>query len=286
CACAVPMAMSLEGIKNVAEAARSSGKNYMMMETALYTYQFFYVKQMLESGVLGRIQFMRGSHYQDMIAYPDYWMGLPPMLYSTHAIAPMAALYGSRIERVHCLGSGTMEPWLHEQYGNPYPVESALLSFENGMKAEATRSMFEVAKIIQEGLYVYGSKASFEWGVRYFDDPYVTAAAGNYQKMTLIEFNQIATPNCADKLPESIRRFTAGEGHYDPSNPQKPLTKETAAMHHGSHPHLVHEFIMSIVENRKPGYDEVFAANITASGICAHESAMKDGEAVVIPTFK
>jgi predicted dehydrogenase len=79
CACTVPMATSLEDIKRIVEAKRKSGKNYMMMETTLYTYQFFYVKQMLESGELGRIQFLRGSHYQDMRNWPDYWLGLPPM---------------------------------------------------------------------------------------------------------------------------------------------------------------------------------------------------------------
>lgn len=78
CACTVPMATSLEDIKRITEAVRKSGKNYMMMETTLYSYQFFYVKQMIESGELGKIQFMRGSHYQDLQLGQDYWMGLPP----------------------------------------------------------------------------------------------------------------------------------------------------------------------------------------------------------------
>lgn len=78
CACIVPMATSLEDIKRITEAVRKSGKNYMMMETTLYSYQFFYVKQMIESDELGKIQFMRGSHYQDMQHWQDYWMGLPP----------------------------------------------------------------------------------------------------------------------------------------------------------------------------------------------------------------
>lgn len=78
CACTVPMATSLEDIKRITEAVRKSGKNYMMMETTLYSYQFFYVKQMIKSGELGKIQFMRGSHYQDLQLGQDYWMGLPP----------------------------------------------------------------------------------------------------------------------------------------------------------------------------------------------------------------
>ncbi|MDR2572291.1 MAG: Gfo/Idh/MocA family oxidoreductase, partial [Oscillospiraceae bacterium] len=45
CACTVPMATSLDGIRRITEAKRSSEKNYMMMETTLYTYQFFYIQE-------------------------------------------------------------------------------------------------------------------------------------------------------------------------------------------------------------------------------------------------
>ncbi len=286
CACTVPMAISLEGIQRITDATRSSGKNYMMMETTLYTYQFFYVKQMLERGALGRIQFLRGSHYQDMANWPDYWMGLPPMYYGTHAVAPMVALSGSRIKRVHCFGSGTMEEWLTKRYGNPFPVESALFEFENGLKGEATRSLFETARVYQEGLFVYGSDACFEWGFADGDDPYVTtiipAEDGKRGATSKVEVVQM--PNFHHSLPREIQHFTVG-GQYDPLNPQESLLKGAGAGHHGSHPHLVHEFVMSIVEGRKPWIDEVLGGNITAAGICAHESAMKDGAVVEVPLF-
>lgn len=66
CACTVPMGNTLDELRAIVAAKRRSGKNYMLMETTLYTYQFRYVQKMLASGELGRIQFMRGSHYQDM----------------------------------------------------------------------------------------------------------------------------------------------------------------------------------------------------------------------------
>ena len=285
CACTVPMATSLEGIKRITEATRKSGKKYMMMETTLYTYQFHYVKHMLESGELGRIQFMRGSHYQDMENWPDYWFGLPPMWYGTHAIGPMVALSGSRIQRVVCFGSGTMDEAKHAQYGNPYPVESALFEFANGMKGEATRTLFETARLYQEGLFVYGSKKSFEWGFADWDQPYVTEM-GDIQphrgRPTWAKVTEM--PNFYENLPEPLQRFTVG-GNYDPLNPQESLKKGAGAGHHGSHPHLVNEFVMSIIEDRRPYIDEVLGGNITAAGICAHESAMRGGEFVTVPEF-
>jgi hypothetical protein len=74
-------------------------------------------------------------------------------------------------------------------------------------------------------------------------------------------------------------------GNYDPLNPQESLKKGAGAGHHGSHPHLVNEFVMSIIEDRRPYIDEVLGGNITAAGICAHESAMRGGEFVTVPEF-
>ena len=285
CACTVPMATSLDDIRRIVKAKRKSGKNYMMMETTLYTYQFFYASRMKENGEFGKIQFFRGSHYQDMANWPDYWMGLPPMWYGTHAIGPMVALSGSRICRVNCFGSGTMEEWLVQRYGNPYPVESALFEFENGMKGEATRSLFECARVYQEGMFVYGSKKCFEWGFADGDDPIIsTLDPGGEGRARWTSSEVTPMPNYYADLPEELWHFTVG-GNYDPLNPQESLKKGAGAGHHGSHAHLVHEFVMSCLEERKPWIDEHLGGNITAAGLCAHESAMKNGEPVIVPKF-
>lgn len=282
CACTVPMATSMEGIRAIRDAVQRSGKTYMMMETTLYTYQYFYVKKLIESGELGRIQFLRGSHYQDMENWPSYWMGLPPFWYGTHAIAPLVALSGSRIEAVSCLGSGSMRPELVKQYGNPFPVETAHFRFANGLAAESTRSLFETARTYQEGLFVYGSKMSFEWGFADGDAPYITRllqadGTGSAPRGLPTPVQQIDLPNEYADLPEPLQRYTVG-GDYDPTNPQLSLKKGAGGGHHGSHPHLVHEFVRSIVEQRKPWIDWELAANITSAGILAHESALRGGE--------
>ena len=286
CACTVPMATTLDDIRRIVEAKRKSGKNYMMMETTLYTYQYQYAAKMKKDGKFGKIQFFRGSHYQDMANWPSYWMGLPPMWYGTHAIAPMVGLSDSRICRVNCFGSGTMEEWLTRQYGNPYPVESALFEFESGVKGEATRSLFETARVYQEGMFVYGSDASFEWGFADGDNPYITtsipAEDGKRGGTTTVEVTPM--PNFYESLPKELWQFTVG-GNYDPLNPQESLKVGAGGGHHGSHPHLVNEFVRSCLDGRKPWIDEVLGANITAAGICAHESAMKNGEAVIVPKF-
>ena len=209
------------------------------------------------------------------------------MWYGTHAIGPMVALSGSRINKVHCFGSGSMDASLHQQYGNPYPVECALFQFENGLKGEATRSLFETARAYQEGLFVYGSKASFEWGFHDGDAPYITTAtpAIENQRGGRTHTKVVDLPNFHQHLPPSIQKYTINTADFDPLNPQQSLAKGAGGGHHGSHPHLVHEFVRSILEGCKPWIDEVLGANITAAGICAHMSAMQDGEAVTVPSF-
>ena len=78
-----------------------------------------------------------------------------------------------------------------------------------------------------------------------------------------------------------------------PSPPTQYITMRTPISpsprvggHGGSHPHLVHEFIRSILEERKPAIDDIMGAYWTGTGICAHESAMKGGEVITIPRFE
>ena len=288
CACTVPMATSVEDLYRIAEAKRRSGRRYMMMETTLYTYQYLYARRMLDAGEFGRIQFLRGSHYQDMANWPEYWMGLPPMWYGTHAIAPMVGLSGSRIARVCCFGSGTMDPALTARYGNPFPVESALFEFENGLKGEATRSLFECARTYQEGMFVYGSRACFEWGFNDGDLPYLTRLhppkdASVRGGTCTVENPEM--PNFYADLPEPLWPFTVG-GNFDPLNPQDSLRKGAGGGHHGSHPHLVNEFVRSVLDDREPAIDVALGANITAAGLCAHMSAMRGGASVVVPDIR
>ena len=55
--------------------------------------------------------------------------------------------------------------------------------------------------------------------------------------------------------------------------------------HGGSHPHLVYEWIRTIRENRRAPIHARVAANWTMTGLLAHESAMRGGEAIEIPKW-
>lgn len=288
CACTVPMATSIKDIKAIIRAQKKSGRNYMMMETAVYTRHMFHAQEMAKKGELGEIQFMRGAHYQDMENWPSYWNGLPPMWYATHAVSPLLALAGCRAKKVHCFGSGLLRPELRKQYNNPYPVETAIFQLEKkSLSAEVTRTLFQTARAYTESFSVYGNKAGFEWEqLEKVEDPIVfklgDRVLSKESRGLPLTHARVSPRDRQDLLPKEIARFTV-KSKYDETNPQKSF--EVGGGHGGSHPHLVHEFVRSIVEKRKPWINEITAANWTAAGICAHASAMRGGKGVAIPSF-
>src|SRR3954468_6245154 len=107
-ACTVPMATSIEDCRRVVAAQRKSGKVYMMMETVVYAREYLFAKELYEKGELGRIQFLRGSHQQDMDGWPNYWPGLPPMHYATHCVSPCLAILGGKDGRTSALAESVV----------------------------------------------------------------------------------------------------------------------------------------------------------------------------------
>jgi predicted dehydrogenase len=273
-ACTVPAATSVEECRQIVNAALDSGKNYMMMETAIYTREFLYIRELRDTGQLGRIQFMRGCHQQEMAGWPGYWEGLPPMHYATHAVSPCLALVKGEAEYVSCFGSGRIAEQLIAKYGSPFALESALFKVRSQPLAfEVTRSLFETARQYIESFDVYGDKTSFEWSQIEGEKPAIHVG----EKPERIE-----VPDYAHLLPETIRRFTM-KGVYDTEHAH--LSFIQGGGHGGSHPHLVHEFVSSIREGR-PSFPNVYqSVNWTCAGICAHESAMHGGAVVKLPVF-
>ncbi len=275
-ACTVPMGTTTEELKALVKARKRAKRVYMMMETAVYTREFLYAKSLVQSGKLGRIQFVRGSHMQNMglEGWPEYWLGFPPMHYGTHAIAPLLCITGAAPESVVCHGSGTISENLTKRYGSPFAVETATFKLRRSdVVAEATRSLYETVRQYRESFDVYGDKLAFEWEQLQDEGPALFEGGEQARR--------IEVPDTDEQLPPEIAPFTKRERIDDPTH----VSFVQGAGHGGSHPHLVREFIDAIVEGRESAVDAVTAAYYTGAGICAHESAMKGGARIAIPEF-
>lgn len=284
-ACTVPMGTSIDECRQIVEAQRRANKNYMMMETVVYSREFLFVKEMYDKGELGRIQFLRGSHQQDMDGWPNYWPGLPPMWYATHCVSPCLALMNKHAESVVCHGSGRIREELIKHYNSSYAIETATFKMrDSDVVAEVTRSLFDTARQYRESFDAYGDKKTFEWQQVEHEKPIIHTKNTAETPRTEAEIPQrVKVPDYAHLLPRSIRKFTK-KGVYDMEGTQH-LSFTQGAGHGGSHPHLAHEFLMSIVEGRPARPDAETSANWTMTGICAHESAVNGGTRVEIPRF-
>ena len=294
--CTVPMATSVDDCRQIVELVRETGLKYMMAETVIYSREFLFVKELYDNGELGKIQFLQASHQQDMDGWPEYWPGLPPMHYATHCVSPCLALTRDQAQCVSCFGSGTIRQELISKYNSPFAVETTHFKFRNSdLSARVHRSLFDTARQYRESFDVFGSKKTFEWPLIEGQDPVLHTAKKPQAEVA----QRVKVPDYAHLLPEEIRHFTtktfldlpeyqhlASEG-ADPDGTHSHLITDPGSLegHGGSHPHLAHEFVSALIEDRDPFPNAVQSANYTCVGILAHESALKGGERIPLPEF-
>jgi predicted dehydrogenase len=291
--CTVPMALSVEECGEIVSLVKSTGLKYMMAETVLYAREYLFMRELYQRGELGELQFLQGSHHQDMDGWPDGWPGLPPMYYATHCISPCLAIAGAEAEYVSCVGSGRISDDLARAYGSPFAVESAhsVPQFRSPapVTARSSRRPASTGKLrcLRHEKSVSGHDRR-HWLVVH------TA------RKPLHETARMQAPDYAYLLPEPIRPFTTktfldlpeykhlGEDRgADPDGTHAHLVADPGSLegHGGSHPHLVHEFVSAMTEDRDPFPNAVQSANITCAGILSHRSAMANGERIRLPDF-
>lgn len=297
CGCTIPMGMSIEELEDVIRARKESGKNYMFMETTVFQREFLYIQELCQKGEFGRLQYMTCAHYQDMEGWPDYWKGFPPLMHPTHAVAPCLMLAGHLPEKVYARGSGKVRKELAEQYGCPYSFESALITLQDSdITIEMERFLYGVARSYSECFRVYGEQKSFEWQQLADEDPVIYTRTGALEKVDILTDEntqssrgsqileeRVKIPDYAYLLPKEIADFTTNTVY---NNENSHLSFVQGGGHGGSHPHLVHEFVRSILEERPALMDDIKGAYWTGTGICAHHSAMRGGEVIDIPRFE
>jgi hypothetical protein len=194
--------------------------------------------------------------------------------YATHCVSPFLAILGKLADTVVCHGSGRIREDLISRYGSPFAMETATIKIrETDVVAEVTRSLFDTARQYRESFDAYGSKKSFEWQQVENEEPVIHTKGLPEPKIP----QRVKVPDHAHLLPEPIRPFTGT------IQDAQHLSFLQGAGHGGSHPHLVHNWLLAIRGERPALPDAETAANWTMVGICSHQSALKGGERVVIP---
>jgi predicted dehydrogenase len=241
---------TLEEADALLAAVKSSGRTYMMFETSCYHEDLHAMRQIYNAGGLGKLVYSEGEYYHYMAepidSFKGWRVGLPPQWYPTHSNAYCLGVNGGSFTEVSCQGMPSIVPHL-QPANNPY---------KNPFGTEI--ALFRTS---EGGM----SRMAVSW-----DTPGASGEMGRIrgQKGTYYGKFQGLTTN----LPPISR---------------PPLPPGVSAGGHGgSHGHLMNEFVMAVLQNRKPLVDIISALNMTVSGIVAHTSALKDGELLKIPQYK
>ena len=253
---------SLEDAERLLETVKRTGLNYMMFETSVFHDDLYAMRELSRAGELGRVIYSEGEYYHYMRepipSYKDWRVGLPPMWYPTHSNAYYVGVAGGSFTEVSCMAIPSKIAHLTPAgnvYKNPFGTEVALFRTDVGGMARMAVSWDTPGKGGEMGR-IRAEKGTF------YD---VFRREGE-------DDDQSAAQGAAANLP----------------NLQKPPLPPgvNPGGHGGSHGYLGHEFVMSLIENRKPLVDVAWALNMTVAGFVAHESALKQGELLRIPQYK
>lgn len=277
--CAVPAALTLEDCNKVKEAVKKSGLIYMMAETSAFMQTTISVRKLYKEGAFGKL-FSAAAEYNhpglETLYFengkPTWRHGLPPMLYPTHCTAFLISVTGERLTHVSGMGWGDDSPVLKgNPYKNPFWNETAFFKTNQGTPFRVEVNWRGALRNVERGEW-RGEKMSF----------YMPQSEPG-ESIIVRSDSQEGMDHGGFKVAKNVVEEYKQPLWWETDMLPVPLRHKSG--HGGSHTFIAHEFIDSIVNNRQPLVNVHEALAYTAPGIVAHESALKGGEYLKIPSF-
>lgn len=302
--CAVPIANSLDEIREVVEWVEKTKLIYMNGETSYYYPHTIYCRDRYRKGDFGHFVYGEGAYLHDMSHgfYQAFqhsggadWKrvaGFPPMFYPTHSTSMILSVTGARMTHVSCFGYEDREDDGIFKVGgnywdNSFSNETALMRTSDGgmVRVNEFRRVGWRGVSSSNPLSIYGTKGCFEensmgqfWtgleehemedlsGLMHCARNHIPEEDTKWHDVLQKDFNSLFSPiHPTDRLPESFEGLVNG--------------------HLGSHQFLVDDFVKALVTSTLPPVHVWEAAKYCAPGLVAHESALKNGALLEIPDF-
>jgi len=248
-ATAVPAVFgNVEDAYRVYETVKKTGLNYMMFETSFYHAPVYAMRQLYNEGKLGKIIYSEGEYY--------HYMPTALASYKDWRVGLPPQYYPTHSNAYYCGVSGgsfTAVSCMGMRSIVPH------LTADNNRYKNPFGTEVALFRTSEGGM----SRMAVSW-----DTPGHSGEMGRVrgEKGSYYDtFQGLDTVNI-------------------PLKPQLP-GGVSAGGHGGSHGYLMNEFVMSILEKRRPLIDVSLSLNLTVAGIVAHQSALKDGQLMAIPQF-
>ena len=300
---AVPMASEVEECQQIVEKVKETGLTYMMGETCYYYPSSMMCRYKNQEGFFGKFVYGEAQYHHDISHFPanfraDKWSaGVPPFFYPTHSTAMLLAAADSYCTRVVAFGyedtegDGIFEKGVN-QWDNVFSNSYSLMKLANGGTArinECRRIGYKAPSSYVSSFY--GTKGAYQFSnaqhiltkltekgvdlqdvsddvnpvemTRHKDDPDFKQKVANH----MWQWNMFSPVQQTeyDRLPESFKKNGSVNGHM------------------ASHQLLVDDFCTAVFFGSLPPVNAWRAARWTIPGLLAHQSALKDGEAMDVP---
>ena len=176
---AVPIACSIEEIRQIIEKVKETRLVYMMGETCYYFPCAIYCREKYKLGHFGKFVYGESQYYHDISHMaPDFqrtggdrWQrvaGIPPMFYPTHSIAMLFTSINEYATKVSCMGyrdnnADNIYGEGKNNWDNPFSNETAIFQMSGGGVARINE--FRRVGTNQPSSYItcmYGEDGAYE----------------------------------------------------------------------------------------------------------------------------
>ncbi len=301
---AVPMAISVEDCKKIADAVRDTGNIYMMGETCIYYPSSMFCREKHEENSFGNYVYGESQYFHDLSHFPKeyienryYSAGSPPFFYPTHSTAMILHSTKSRALKVSAMGYSDKEentPFAkgENNWDNTFSNEFALMQLENGGIArvsECRRIGYRAPSSSVSGFY--GTKGSYQ-----FSNAQHIMTTMRPGGVNLEEVSDYLNPEAMTEAKDTENFKEKVANHLWQWNDVSPIHrkrweslpdsyKENPKIngHMASHQFLIDDFCNAVYKNKHPYVNAWLAARFTIPGLIAHESAKLGGVPLDIP---
>lgn len=294
----------LDWCAKIIETVERTGNEYMLGETTIYRPQTMFCRRMAQQGLFGDFVYAESEYAHDVDRFecslrsvaaqrttgkigqmrqelmaPYFARGfkLHPMCYPTHSVSGVVDVMRCKPLSVSAIGYANRnnDPFFANY---DYSNITALFRMDNGcaVRVSEMREISGNTGLDDEDFRIFGTRGSYSLN-RWCDNGRTAPTPERKEnKETMVTAEEMRDP----LPPEVTAAFS------DAMSRKEGKVKDFLATGHGgSHPYLVHEFISSVAERRRPRISAWDAAMYMAMGVAAHESAVKEGESVKVIDF-
>lgn len=277
--CAVPVAMTLEECGELRDEVKRSGLKYMMAETSVFRQNVISARRFYAEGKFGKIFSAHAEYnhpgvevlWKTKDGRSTWRHGFPAMHYPTHTTSCLISVTGERLTTVSCLGwTDNDKIFDGSVYGNRFWNAKALFNTTRGTMFSVMQTR-RAAIMLAERCEWHGEKMSF-----YSSHP-------NGLGATIVRPEKGEGSDDAGFLHQNMIVQPYDQPLWWKTELPEPLRHPSG--HGDAHTFITHEFVDAVLSEREPLVNIYEAIAYTAPGIVAHQSSLKDGELMKIPTF-